>query len=95
MKTKTKAHSRIDDINESIEKLLQERQRITEHLTKGLVTWLMKKDALKHDYDTLIGGISSVLTVIESTDEAANEQNALWKIEGSKSRKEKLASKKS
>ncbi len=94
MKIKTKAHNRIDDINESIEKLLQERQCITENLTKDLVTWLMKKDALKHDYDTLIGGISSVLTVIESNDEAALKQNALWKSEGSKSRKEKLSSKK-
>ncbi len=95
MKIKTKAHNRIDDINESIEKLLQERQCITENLTKDLVTWLMKKDALKHDYETLIGGISSVLTVIDCRDEAANKQNALWKIEGSKSRKEKLSSKKS
>ena len=89
MKIKKKVHNRIDDINVTIEKLLQERNQLTEDLTKDLVTWLMKKNALAHDYDTLIGGIISVLTVIESNDGTSISQKEIWKKEGSKIAKEK------
>lgn len=94
MKIKTKAHARIDDINETIEKLLQERKKITEELTKELVAWLMKKDALSHDYDTLIGGILSVLTVIECNDDVSKSQKEAWKKDGTKAIKEKTQTKK-
>ncbi len=93
MGIKTKAHSRIDDINDSIEKLVQERQKITEELSKDLVNWLMKKDALKHDYDTLIGGISYILGALESNNEDSKLQHEVWKREGLKIKK-KLVTKK-
>lgn len=95
MKNKTKTHNQIDDINITIEKLLQERKKLTEDLTKDLVTWLMKKNALAHDYDTLIGGIISVLTVIESNDGSSIAQRESWKKEGSKIAKEKKSPQKS
>jgi hypothetical protein len=95
MKSKAKTHNRIEDINQSIEKLLQERNQLTEDLTKDLVTWLMKKNALAHDYDTLIGGIISVLTVIETNDGASIAQKEIWKKEGSKIAKEKKSPQKS
>ena len=95
MKSKAKTHNRIEDINQSIEKLLQERNQLTENLTKDLVTWLMKKNALAHDYDTLIGGILSVLTLIESNDNASIAQKETWKKEGAKIAKEKRTPQKS
>lgn len=49
----------------------------------------MKKNALAHDYDTLIGGIISVLTVIESNDGTSISQKEIWKKEGSNIAKEK------
>ena len=94
MGIKTNAHSRIDDINDSIEKLVQERKKITEELSKDLVNWFMKKDALKHDYDTLIGGISSILAVLESNNEDSKLQHEIWKREGLKIKKEKVVTKK-
>ena len=90
MSVKSKSHSRIDDINDSIEKLIQERQKITEGLSKDLVNWLMRKDALKHDYDTLIGGISSILGTLESNNEDSKQQHDVWKREGLKIKKDKF-----
>ena len=94
MGIKSKAHSRIDDINDSIEKLIQERQKITEELSKDLVNWLIKKDALRHDYDTIIGGISSILGILESNNEDSKLQHEIWKREGLKIKKEKVVTKK-
>ena len=94
MKIKTKAHSRLDDINEAIEKLLQERKKITENMTQDLVNWLMKKEDLVHDYDTLVGGFLSILTVIQRNDDASKEQLEIWKKEGTKETKGQRSRKK-
>ena len=87
MKSQKKEQNRIAVINTTIETLLNERKEITESLTKELVNWLMKKNALLHDYDTLIGGISSVLKIIEKNDDEAIAQKELWKRDGSKLKK--------
>jgi uncharacterized protein YutE (UPF0331/DUF86 family) len=84
MKIKKKAKGRINAINDTIEKLLVERQKITEEITKDLVNWLILKNALVHDYDTLVGGIFSVITMIEQNDDDANVQKERWKQVGSK-----------
>lgn len=86
MKIKKNEQGRIEAINQEIETLLHERQKITEALTQNFVNWLMKKNALAHDYETLVGGIASILSVIERNDAEATVQKEIWKQAGSKSK---------
>lgn len=94
MKTKSKVHTRIEDINESIEKLLNERKKLVEEMTHSFTEWLIEKNALKHDQETLKGAILSILSVLENADEESQKQKEVWKREAQKESKEKKSTKK-
>lgn len=94
MKIKSKVHNRIEDINESIEKLLNERKKLVEEMTHSFTEWLIEKNALKHDQEALKGAILSVLSVLENVDDESQKQKELWKKEAQKDTKEKKSSKK-
>jgi hypothetical protein len=73
---------KIESLANQIEKLKQEHALLTESLAVEITKLLNKKNALSHDFETLIGGIVSVIDTLKKDDEAALSQKQLWKKNG-------------
>jgi hypothetical protein len=75
----TNKEKRIEELNKNIERLIHERDTIQNKMTQELVTLLMKKNVLAHDFETLKGGLLSVVDILNRTDTEAEEQKDKWK----------------
>lgn len=75
---------KIESIDQQIAKLEAERAEIKAALPQLLLEVLVKKNALQHDFETLVGGIIHTLNTLTQKDDVAQKTHQLWKKEGVK-----------
>ena len=75
---------KIELIDQHIAKLEAERAEIKAALPQLLLDVLIKKNALQHDFETLVGGLIHTLHTLTQNDEGAQKMHHLWKKEGLK-----------
>jgi hypothetical protein len=78
----TKTLLRIETITTQIEKLNQERAHLTETLNGEITNLLKQKNALSFDFETLVGGLLSIIDVLKKEDETTLNQKQTWKKDG-------------
>lgn len=74
--------SRIDMLNTQIEKLKIKKQQLTNDLSNEVIVLLKQRNALSYDFETLIGGLLSVLDTLKNNDDASINQKQIWKKNG-------------
>jgi hypothetical protein len=87
MTDQSKKAKRIDQINKNIERLNAERDKIKTDMTKELIDILVKKNALRYDFEMLKGGLLHVLDILSRSDKEAEEHKNSWKNHSSKKSK--------
>ena len=86
--------SKIKKITTQIQDLETERKKLQETLSQNLLDLLIKNNALSYDFETLAGGILTVLKTLSKKDKDKNSDNPenkkqqemqqeIWKKEGS------------
>jgi len=78
---------RIAEISNQIEKLSNEQSllkaRLKESLSHDIMKLLNQKNALNYDFETLVGGILSVIDTLKKEDSDAIQHKNNWKKMGS------------
>jgi hypothetical protein len=81
--------SKIKRITTQIQDLETERKKLQENLSQNLLDLLIKNNALSYDFETLAGGILTVLNTLSKKDKDNPEglkkqemQQEIWKKEG-------------
>jgi hypothetical protein len=78
MTDQSKKQKRIDQIRKNIERLNLERDKIKTDMTKELIDILVKKNALRYDFEMLKGGLLHVLDILSRSDKEAEEHKKSW-----------------
>ena len=61
----------------------QEKSLLIESLNGEIIKLLNQKNALSHDFETLIGGIIYVIDSLKKDDPESNQNQQIWKKTGS------------
>ena len=75
---------KIESIDQQIAKLEEERAHIKAALPQLLLDVLVNKNALHHDFETLVGGMIHTLNTLTQKDESAHTTQQCWKKEGAR-----------
>jgi hypothetical protein len=70
---------KLQNIDQKIHQLKQEQTKLHSLLEKKIIDKLHKNGAFHHDFETLLLGISHVLTTLNRTDQEAKAMRASWK----------------
>ena len=81
--------SKIKEITTKIQDLEGELKKFKETLSQDLLSLLTKNNAFSYDFETLTGGILSVLKTLSKSNDENQKQLELWKKEGASSLNQK------
>ena len=73
---------KIESLASQIEKMSQEKTLLKESLSVEITKLLNQKNAMSHDFETLVGGIISVIDTLKKDDRDSTDQKQNWKKVG-------------
>ncbi len=79
----TQKLKKIESLASQIEKMSQEHNLLKESLSLEITKLLNQKNAMRHDFETLVGGIIFVIETLKKDDKDSTHQKQNWKKFGS------------
>lgn len=78
----TQKLKKTESLSSQIEKMSQEHALLKESLYVEITKLLNQKNAMRHDFETLVGGIICVIDTLKKDDKDSTHQKQNWKKAG-------------